>query len=428
MDEFKSSTKSAEGEKTETETIDNKQLATTIDNTNHDDSLQNLQSIALTNKKPARRRRLAHRRQYAKSRRVASSFLRSQFVRYDILSRKFHDEDATFDDWYKVQTIDSDCPRTTTNNNLENDASHGPRLGQLKHSSNLQLDNYSHQARIKPSGGVDARYSSSQWDQYNQQQQILLSQTNHLEKASKSDEIDLNSEQDDSSKSSIKIPYRSPIDPSTSITQHVHQRHLSGNVYFANYNSSSLDSSYSVATDENVNLTDPLTLSPRQPRTSPMASIPNLSPNYVASFETGDDVRNIISTHLQQQQQHKQTKLQPQTQSKSRRQLPATSNQHLVKETTQPNLPTERVVRSETIDLNQVGWRPDSPKSKKFFPSTSFNLRDRQQLSQFDLSNVGPKVVCVNRFVSMQRLDNQELSRQKQAHREETREVSLSST
>ena len=33
--------------------------------------------------KPPRRRRLAHRRQYTKSRRLASSYLRSQFVRYD---------------------------------------------------------------------------------------------------------------------------------------------------------------------------------------------------------------------------------------------------------------------------------------------------------------------------------------------------------
>lgn len=43
---------------------------------------------------PARRRKLAHRRQYAKSPRLASSYLRSQFVKYDTLSRQFDSADA----------------------------------------------------------------------------------------------------------------------------------------------------------------------------------------------------------------------------------------------------------------------------------------------------------------------------------------------
>lgn len=62
--------------------------------------------------KPARRRRLARRRQYAKSRRIASSFLRSQFVRYDTLtSGRF---EAQTDNWYRVQTFDTstDCNKS----------------------------------------------------------------------------------------------------------------------------------------------------------------------------------------------------------------------------------------------------------------------------------------------------------------------------
>lgn len=441
MDEFRSSKKSAEKAKAET---DEEQKAATavlttssstttnkeITNDNQDDLPNSSQTSGTTNKKPARRRRLARRRQYAKSRRVASSFLRSQFVRYDILSRKFHDEDETFDDWYKVQTIaDAQPSRTTTNESgsLEKDPTHEPNTDQIEFGRrNLQLNYYAQldQSIIKEGiGQVDGGYSLQSDQQQQQQQQQILSAQSHLERLYKPDEIDLNSEQDDSSKSSLKILNRSPVDPSATNTQNAYQRHLSGNVYFANYNSSSLDSSYSMATDENNNLTDPLMLSPRQPRTSPLASIPNLSPNYVANFETNDDVRNIISAHFQRQQQ-KQHKNPPQS---SRRQppIPTTKNQHLTEETNPSKLPIERVVRSETIDLNQVAWRPESPRSKKFFPSTSFNLRNRQQLSQFDLSNVGPKVVSVNRFVSMQRLDDQESSRQKHRLREETQEVSF---
>lgn len=50
--------------------------------------------------KPARRRRLAHRRQYAKSRRANSSYLRSQFVHYDNLRDRYEPEDS----WFWVQT------------------------------------------------------------------------------------------------------------------------------------------------------------------------------------------------------------------------------------------------------------------------------------------------------------------------------------
>lgn len=63
-----------------------------------------------TAKRPARRRRLAHRRQYAKSRGLDSSFLRSQFVRYDALS---HHHDSADDAWQRAQTFDVDLDTAT---------------------------------------------------------------------------------------------------------------------------------------------------------------------------------------------------------------------------------------------------------------------------------------------------------------------------
>lgn len=60
---------------------------------------QQQQQVAST-KKP-RRRRLAHRRQYTKSRRLASSYLRSQFVRYD--SCRDDDDDNDDGHWWVPQ-------------------------------------------------------------------------------------------------------------------------------------------------------------------------------------------------------------------------------------------------------------------------------------------------------------------------------------
>lgn len=400
MDEFKSSTTNSTQQQQQqqrqdnnTEIVDktNQQRITTTNDDNHDSP----QPTETATKRPTRRRRLARRRQYAKSRRVASSFLRSQFVRYDILSRKFHDEDVSIgDDWYKVQTIETtDC---TTRGDL-NDP-----VGIHPHLNNASL----------------ATVAAATFDIGRQQQN-----------PSKSEELDNPiSEQDDSSKSSLRIYNRSPINSSSPIItsqRYPHQKYQMIDVYFGN--SSSLDSSYSIPTDGNNNITDTLSLSPKQPRTSPLASIPNINSNYMpTSFVSSggggdDDVRTIISAHLKQQNKPPQ---QQQHHQPSRQKL-STNQQHLVRDPSSTT-PIERVVRSETIDLNQVGWRPNSPRSKKFFPSTSFNLRDRQQLSQFDLSNVaGPKVANVNRFVSMQRLDDQESSKQRQRRKDETQEVSL---
>lgn len=79
--------------------------------------------------KPARRRRLAHRRQYTKSRRLASSYMRSQFVRYDSLidsaselssSATVGNETATHNnDW---TTMSSGALLSSREDDVDNDA------------------------------------------------------------------------------------------------------------------------------------------------------------------------------------------------------------------------------------------------------------------------------------------------------------------
>lgn len=65
------------------------------------DTNQEESSSAASSKPIKRRRRLAHRRQYARSRRGVSSYLRSQFVRYD-------DGDPLVDSWTRTRTLEGD--------------------------------------------------------------------------------------------------------------------------------------------------------------------------------------------------------------------------------------------------------------------------------------------------------------------------------
>lgn len=57
--------------------------------------------------KPLKRRRLAHRRQYARSRRIASSYLRSQFVRYET-SGEYQPGPDLADGWTRTRTLEGD--------------------------------------------------------------------------------------------------------------------------------------------------------------------------------------------------------------------------------------------------------------------------------------------------------------------------------
>lgn len=59
------------------------------------------ESSSAASSKPNKRRRLAHRRQYARSRRAISSYLRSQFVRYE-------DRDPLGDSWTRTRTLEAD--------------------------------------------------------------------------------------------------------------------------------------------------------------------------------------------------------------------------------------------------------------------------------------------------------------------------------
>lgn len=77
------------------------------------------------------------------------------------------------------------------------------------------------------------------------------------------------------------------------------------------------------------------------------------------------------------------------------------------------NAHSERVVRSETIDLNQVNkWHQSASKSTFFAPfqATNFALKKRHQLSHLDLTHDDKLSKAHNesgRFISMQRLANQ---------------------
>lgn len=405
MDEFKSSTNSTERENNNARTVPAEE----------EDPTSSPQAVSSTSKRPIRRRRLAHRRQYAKSRRVASSFLRSQFVRYDILSRKFNDEDESIDEWYKVQTIDADCSsRTATDaGNVQS--------GLLRHCQGTDDDQFKENRPVEH-GFIDAgqqdenlpqKFTVSEWILFDEQQQKQQQQQNLNQSMG---EIDFKSEHDNSDKNSHIRSLHPSMDSTLNLSHDFadHQKHHSTDMCFTNYNSSSLDSSYSMPTDGNNNLTDPLvSSSTRQPRISPLASIPNSSHDFLPHSDTSNGGRKYSVQRQPKSLQHPE-----------RQQTTTLSNHHHQQQ--QPSrgnqaLPVERVVRSETIDLNQIGRRQNSStRSKKFSPLSSFNLSGRQQLSQFDLSSSD-----VNRFVSMQRLSDREVLSQRHKLKEEAQDVSL---
>jgi len=292
-------------------------------------SHENQEDTSSASAKPARRRRLAHRRQYAKSRRLASSFLRSQFVRYDTFESQ--------DSWCQTAGSDNANPSEQQAGGGDGNANRaelglrGAHLVQGPHSPPTQAD-----------GSPPIDWTKFETDEC---------------RAAKS--------------KALQRPVGGGQDePVQCGRQRQQQPPREQEVYFANYSSSSLDS-YSLL-DHSYNATT--SIAPSKQKSMPPLPTGARSLNFLANLvESNSDV------------------LRPDDLSGLRGQL------------------TDRVVRSETIDLNRVRCQPDSPKFKQF-PSTRLS-RGEKQASNLELAKDPQKLTSwlgsIDRFVSLQRLADQ---------------------
>lgn len=340
----------------------------------NDQELRDASNVSSSSKPARRRRRLAHRRQYAKSRRLASSYLRSQFVRYDSLTNKYEPEDS----WFRVQTFD------------DNNA-----VGLAASAIN---DNIVGSERIPVQQQPDDFYSD--WTKFGDLSSAGLDQQQQRGPYFPDNPAGPDHDSYFVSYSSSSLDSCSLIDNShdnsSLASQELHKSDRSKSPLLAAASAKSLTYLPNLSKLDNDN---------KGAATGQMIATTSSSSNKPATYE------KLLHYKLRKQQLHGSSDLfhENNHMDPSRRENDKQSKYQQIK------FSTDRFVRSETIDLNK--WHQSSsdqsPKSK-FFPTASsskqfsYSQRAKEMLksSNKTCSTAGPKanVPTSERFVSLHNL------------------------
>lgn len=374
--------------------------------------------------RPVRRRRLAHRRQYTKSRRLASSYLRSQFVRYD----SQHDE----------QELDNLLVRERPIR-LAEEAGRRRNLVLADDEDEQPLAATRPRARIKPEppagppatsrtpcdshddGSADDQATTCrrsqahpQYQYHNRHHQF---QQNHRQMGQQQQERPTRPLR--ASQQAAAWQLSAAANQSSSQEQEVHWQQLttSGHQFhrrlideelrLADYSSSSLDS-YSPA---DHHLSQPSQRghqswrdsalsrlkSPLAATTKSLVSLTNVGGGggggggSTSGGESSDKCRQSAGSTAAKGQQSRGDPSGSKQQATSTT-PPTTTTTNTTTTIAKGREPEEQraFVRSETVDLNRIKWHSESPRLK-FFPSSDFSLLSSTETEPLALVRVEAK-------------------------------------
>lgn len=388
-------------------------------NQNNNDNQEDTSSTA-SYSNPAtgvrRRRRLAHRRQYAKSRRLASSFLRSQFVHYDNIEDRYEPADS----WFKVQTFDNDLESSANNNN--NNQASSINLSDNHLQRNLD-DNYF--TRVAPKGTnkllENNNKTSNERKSFLADKQQQNFDSNHLYWTKFESDIDCDAndvvgQQQSLARIKTTTATGSELGTSSRVPNAVNQQQHDEAYFGANYSSSSLDSC-SFIDNQVVDVNYCLAIKEgagSQLRSAFLATTGSAkSLSFLPNYHDNKDVESCAATSVTRTIATVAATVAPVNRASAqgnhqlaRHQLHGSTDIQTAISNQRPAY--DRVVRSETIDLNRVKLcQSDSPKSK-FFPGHIYAQHQHQQQQQCQQQQqqqvVKSKGSGAERFISLHNL------------------------
>uniref|UniRef100_A0A6G1S649 Ras-specific guanine nucleotide-releasing factor 1 n=1 Tax=Aceria tosichella TaxID=561515 RepID=A0A6G1S649_9ACAR len=359
----------------EQSTFDEGSIDKARDNTENSTDSHPLEASSQTQlkqqQKPARRRRLAHRRQYTKSRRLASSYLRSQFVRYDS-----NEKDDIFSAWQgptcQQQQQQQQPLHQSAKSNSDNSACENLALNLEQMTRSLQP------LRSPQAGGSsNSRAPSESCDEWSADDALAIKQLLQTGQKKQQDVIKNLGKQAWTRSLKASIPnVHTPIGCIKEV-----QKMETTNHHLIDQSSSSLDSSYSPIDHNRVeNWCDPTTHLPqnhqnqllqqkKNPPRRTLKSTINLSvakslisltniANSIGSSENLDKqhAKGLNSNNIHQDNDHQPTKFKMIVNAGSplpRRSL-APSDQLILLQNQQRLQFGDRFVRSETVDLDHL--------------------------------------------------------------------------